>query len=599
MKTRRIFVNCIMSFKPISIWLLLSLLACARVANAQNYKLFIAENPLEVKCPERIDSAQLDGFLERYKNRYLALGYAASNVDSVIWGKGRVDVIFYTGLRYRIGQIQMKNDSGLNQLEYFQNRFGGNVFDSNSNFRIAEEALNYLENNGYPFAKVNIRTLVSNENVNLDVNIYCGPQFRFDTMHMEGDKVLSSNFIQAYTGIKTGKPYSETLLRKAQEKLNQLPYLTSERPPQMVFISGGKAKPYFYLRKKKSDQVNGIIGLAPGSNSPNSSNRNLVLTGEFLLRLNNMFKSGKMLYVNVRSFKARSREVIAEFNYPYVLGKPLGLDLALNSTKYDTLYAIFKKQIGVQYYTSGINGFKFFYQSSQTNLITVDTSSVRANKQFPAINSIQLNLYGISGTFNFLDYRFNPLKGLSLDFTLTTGVKTIVRDNQISEVRFGSPSYNLYDSTQLKTNQFQYHLKLDKFIPLSRKSTVRLGAYVSQISAPKIFFNELMREGGINSLRGFNEQSIFASNFNMLEVEYRFLFSTNSHFKLFWNGAYYEDKSFGHAKDIYDWPWGLGAGANIETGNYILSLMYALGKQKGNNFDLRTGKVHFGITNYF
>lgn len=565
---------------------------------AQSHALYISENPLQIKYPARIDSIGLNDYLFRFVNRYMASGYASCSVDSVIWRKEIVKVYFYAGNRYKIGQVEVLNDSGFNHFNYFQNRFKGNTFDTFTSFKMAEEALNYLENTGFPFARVQINNDPVRSFMNMSVVINCGPYFVFDTMHIDGERVLKSRFMEAYTGIRSGQPYNESALRKANEKLNQLPFLISERPPQIVFIAGGKAKPYYYIKKKKSDQVNGIVGLAPSTTS-GSSGTNLVLTGEFVLRLNNLFKSAKMLNINWRSFRARSQELKTAFNYPYVLGKPIGIDMALDFIKFDTLYSTLQRQLGLQYYTSGINGFKLFYQITQTNLITVDTNTIRTSKQLPAINAIEIKQYGLSGTFNLLDYRFNPLKGWLIDFTFTAGSKTILRDNVISELRFGSPSYSLYDSVQLKNNQFQYHLRIDKFIPISGKSTFRLGTYLSQISASRIFFNELMREGGINSLKGFNEQSIFASNFNMLEIEYRYLFSANSHFKLFWNGAYYEDKSVGNSQYIYDWPWGFGAGANIETGSYILSLMYALGKEKGNSFDLRTGKVHFGISNYF
>jgi hypothetical protein len=178
-------------------------------------------------------------------------------------------------------------------------------------------------------------------------------------------------------------------------------------------------------------------------------------------------------------------------------------------------------------------------------------------------------------------------------------VKQILKDNAISEVRFGPNQYNLYDSSVLSTNQYQYQLKLDYFLPIKVKSTLKFGLNLNQLIAPVIYFNELQREGGINSLKGFNEQSIFASNFNMLDIEYRYLLGLNSHFKLFWNGAYYENKSVGIQNQIFDMPWGFGIGGNIETGAGILSLAYGLGKQKGNNFDLRTGKFHFGINSYF
>jgi hypothetical protein len=84
----------------------------------------------------------------------------------------------------------------------------------------------------------------------------------------------------------------------------------------------------------------------------------------------------------------------------------------------------------------------------------------------------------------------------------------------------------------------------------------------------------------------------------MLEVEYRYLLGPNSYIKAFWNGAYYEDRSAGKPFSS-DTPWGFGIGGNIETKAGILSILYALGKEKKNNFELRAGKIHFGISSYF
>lgn len=305
-----------------------------------------------------------------------------------------------------------------------------------------------------------------------------------------------------------------------------------------------------------------------------------------------------MLMINWKSFQARSQELKTALNYPYILSKPFGVDIAFDFLKYDTLYSSLNRQIGLQYYTSGINGFKVFYNISTTNLISVDTFNIRSTMQLPAINSIQTTQYGLSAGFNLLDYRFNPRKGWLIESTVSAGVKEILTDNRIIEVKFGDARYNLYDSTDLKTNQYRIKLRLNKFFPVGTKSTFMAGVGIEQIIAPTIYFNEVLREGGINSLKGFNEQSIYATNFNMLELEYRYLLGQNSYIKAFWNGAYYEDRTTGKPESS-DTPWGFGIGGNIETRAGILSLLYALGKEKQNKFDLRAGKIHFGISSYF
>jgi hypothetical protein len=571
----------------------------ATLVSAQNYTLSFSENPLNYKFIKKIDSVQQVRAIAGFVNYYKARGYAAVSIDSIKWGKGEVNAFVFVGKKYVVKSFTADYQiTKANSLLSLSEKFSNSAIDTAVFSNYANAVLGFYEDNGYPFCSLITDSTVLNKNkLEVFLSIDKGALFLFDSMHIDGDANVKKTFLSAYTGLKVGKVYSESVYRKAFDKLNQLPFLSAERIPQMVFVNGGKAKPYLYLKKKKSDQVNGIVGLAP-STATNAQAQSFVFTGEFLLKLNNLFKTGKMVMVNWKSFQARSQELKTAFNYPYILGQPFGADLAVDFLKFDTLYSNFNRQIGIQYYTSGINGFKVFYKVNTTNLISVDTNKVRSKERFPDINSVQTAQYGLSANFNLLDYRFNPRKGWWIESTISAGTKQILTDNRIASVKFGTAGYNLYDSTVLKTNQYQIKLSVDKFFPIGLKGTIKAGVSIEQIVAPVIYFNEVMREGGINSLKGFNEQSIYATNFNMLDLEYRYLLGPNSYIKAFWNGAYYEDHTTG--KDAtYDTPWGFGVGGNIETRAGILSILYALGKEKQNNFDLRAGKIHFGISSYF
>ena len=568
--------------------------------NAQNFKLQLSSNPLNFSIDQELDSIGTLRNLNKVRNYYILNSYLEFNIDSVVWSKNLSNAFLHIGPQYKIVKLNFEMDSVETNFQNLKTKYLMNNFDSLRMSAIANELLNNLENIGYPFCQVEAKYKIIEQGVDANLFINRGPYFVFDTLHNDGEFVVKKKFIEAYTGIKSGALYNEALFRKAHDKLQQLPFLYSERIPQLIFMKNGKAKPYYYLRKKKSDQLNGIIGLAPNTASQSiPGSKNLVFTGEFSLKLNNLFKTAKVLSIQWKSFQARSQELKTYFSFPYVFYKPIGIDLGLDLLKYDTLYTVLQRQIGFQYYTSGINGIKAFYKISTTNLNTVDTNQIRASKQFPNFNSIQLSQYGIMTSFVNLDYKFNPRKGYIFESSLSVGVKQILKDNKISEVRFGPNQYNLYDSSILKTNQYQYQLKIDYFLPVRERGAFKFGLNLNQVIAPQIYFNELQREGGINSLKGFNEQSIFASNFNMLDIEYRYLIGLNSHFKVFWNGAYYENKSMGIQDQVFDMPWGFGIGGNIETRAGILSIAYGLGKQKGNNFDLRTGKFHFGINSYF
>ena len=112
-----------------------------------------------------------------------------------------------------------------------------------------------------------------------------------------------------------------------------------------------------------------------------------------------------------------------------------------------------------------------------------------------------------------------------------------------------------------------------------------------------LFLNELFRIGGLKTLKGFDEQSIFANKYLIGNFELRYLFQQNSGFMIFWNGAWYENSVL--AKPIVDNPWGAGVGMNIETGAGVFSFYYALGKQLDNAMAFQQAKIHFGFTNFF
>jgi hemolysin activation/secretion protein len=101
----------------------------------------------------------------------------------------------------------------------------------------------------------------------------------------------------------------------------------------------------------------------------------------------------------------------------------------------------------------------------------------------------------------------------------------------------------------------------------------------------------------LRTLRGFDEESIFASTFVIPTIEYRFLFAQNSNILLFTEGAWYENNS--NNSYLKDTPISIGTGINFETKAGILSLNYALGNQFGNGFDIRSGKIHFGLVALF
>ena len=97
-------------------------------------------------------------------------------------------------------------------------------------------------------------------------------------------------------------------------------------------------------------------------------------------------------------------------------------------------------------------------------------------------------------------------------------------------------------------------------------------------------------------MRGFNEESIFASTYAIFTAELKFQLDKSSAVFLFYDQAWYERND-----NVYfsDTPFGFGAGALLGTANGSFSIFYALGSEQNNPILLRNGKIHFGFINRF
>ncbi|MFN6038724.1 MAG: BamA/TamA family outer membrane protein, partial [Bacteroidota bacterium] len=204
-------------------------------------------------------------------------------------------------------------------------------------------------------------------------------------------------------------------------------------------------------------------------------------------------------------------------------------------------------------------------------------------------SDITASSYGLGFFYENLDYKLNPRKGISMSFNGTAGIRVINKNPNINEEYYGN--------FKLRSSQYQLESEFSFYIPVRKKSTVKSVLQCASLNGNQIFRNELFRIGGLKTLRGFNEESIFSSTYIIGTVEYRFLFEQNSNLFLFGDFCWYEkNETVGYLKDM---PIGLGTGINFETKAGIFSLTYALGNQLNNGFDIRSGKIHFGVVNNF
>jgi outer membrane protein assembly factor BamA len=447
---------------------------------------------------------------------------------------------------------------------------------------IFEKALQICDNTGHPFADIRLDSIkIDGSKVSGFIRLELNQFIKIDSIIIKGNSRISPYFINNYLGIKAGRAYQESKIVAIESRLKELPYIKSIKPYEFTFTPA-TSKLVLYLDNKKANQFDGVLGFLP-----NERTGKIEFTGQAHLKLQNALNRGELIDIDWRRLQLNSRDIKAKVTYPYLINTPLGLDLNFKLFQRDTIFIDVTQHAGLQYLLSGNNFFKFFVNNRSLSLVS--TTGLEMLSTLPDYADVKTLTYGLGVKYEQTDYRFNPRKGYRVSANVATGNKKIIKNPKINAA--------LYEDVNLKSVLYNGELQADLFIPIMRQSTINIGLKAAGMQTEEVFLNEAYRIGGNNSVRGFDEESIYATSYGIANLEYRFLFEQNSFLFLFGNAAWYEldtEKSY-----LKDTPYGFGAGVSFQTKAGIFSISYALGKQFDNPLLLRAAKVHFGIVSVF
>lgn len=511
-------------------------------------------------------------------------GYITANIDSIVPGSYNYKAYVSTGEKYKWVNLRYsKKDQGvINKIGYNERFFSNRAFRFNELSKFMEKVIVYYENNGYPFVSARLDSLeFSDTGVRAKLQIEKNLFIKLDSLVTEGSGKVSQKFLLRYLGIKNGMPYNAEVFRGASKKIRQLPFLTEKKPP-VIQLTDKQNKLFLFLEKRNASQFDGIVGILPNDKGKT------VFTGDLKIKLvNNILKSGETFDINWRRLQTQTQDLKASVIYPYIGGLPVGADYNIKIYKKDSTFLDVNNGLGLNYYYSGLNYIKVFYKQRNANLLS--TAGLENITVLPEYADVVTKAYGLGVFLEKLDYRFNPRKGVGLNVQGSVGNRQIRKNPKINDIA--------YSTIALKTSQYQLEGTLVGYVNPIKNHVVKFSTQFGSVFGNTIYKNELFRIGGLRTLRGFDEESIYASTYIIPTLEYRFLFEQNSNLFVFGEGAWYENHSVSSRFD--DIPMSVGAGINFETKAGIFNLSYAIGKQFGAGFDMRIGKIHAGLTALF
>lgn len=530
------------------------------------------------------DSSQLMRSVQESLRCARREGFLATSIDDIEISHDTLYATVHSGKRYVWASLEPGNvPENLQPTSLRRHRWNKTPLSPEKVDRILDEVVVTCENNGYPFARIHLDSIRDVEHgINAVLNLDPGKYCLIDSVRLNGKTVVAPVYLYHYVGIQPGDPYDESLIRKTDVRLRELAFVTVARPSSILFTPNYTRLDLF-IEPRKASQFDGVIGLLPNADGQGSTK----LTGEAHLKLQNSFKRGEIIEFNWRQMPPQSQDLKIRVLYPFLFNSPLGIDGGLQLYKRDTQYVDITKILGVMLTGIGADYLKVFVNNKQSNLqSTVGLENVTT---LPPFADITVTGYGVDAHREELDYRINPSRGFDLTLAAQAGNRTIRKNAGINPA--------VYEELTLNSTQYQGVFVGKTYVPLRGKSVGMFELRAASLYSRQLFDNECYRLGGLKSLRGFDEESIFATSFILGNIEYRYLTEQNSFFSLFLNGCWWERNTVtDYSRDI---PFGFGAGYNFQTKLGILSLNYALGKQENQPIQLRNGKVHFGIVNYF
>lgn len=441
-----------------------------------------------------------------------------------------------------------------------------NLFDTKSDtlklpFQESESFLNSivkkLEVKGFSMAKVKLVNVKNKDGfVTADLNISTEQKRQLNDIVINGYDKFPEGHKKNLKRMYRNKVFNQQNLEKLYKDIEQYRFVKQTKYPEILFTKDS-TKVYVYLEKAKANTFDGFIGFS------NDENSKVIFNGYLDLTLNNILNSGEKLALYWKSNGEDQKTFNLGVELPYIFKSPIGLKAQLNIFKQDSTFQNTQTSIDLGYYFNYNTRLYLGYQSSESSDINnVNTSTLSDfENQF------------ITSTFEFVNFKPD-------DF--------LFPEKSNYAIKLGTGKR---ESQFQSNNQFFGSLNLKHNFYLNNKNVVNIKSQNFYLQSEEYIINELYRFGGINSIRGFNENSLQGNIFSSILTEYRYILSSNIYVHSIIDYAYYQDKT----TNIKDNLLGLGFGFGLLTKNGLFNLVYANGSTKDQAIKLSNSIVHISL----
>lgn len=507
------------------------------------------------------DYLRLKSEVDSLSNKFQKYGFIDARLISLEKQNDSVFLAeYYLGNRWRDIEVRYSETNfTYSELKKISNEISDSVFKIPIQY--ADAALLKLSKmkaeKGDPFSRIQLSEIEKKDNSTLKayLNYTATSQRKIDGVVIKGYEKFPKSFIKYYAGIKKGKVFNQKKIIEQNNTLNNLGFITSIKSPEALFKKDSTIV-YLYFQKNNNNLFDGILGFAT-----NEETQKLELNGYLNLELHNNLNYGEQLVVNYKADGREQQNLRVYTKLPYLFKSPIGVSLELEIFKRDSTFSTTHQQARLYYQASPKIDFFVGYKSYESNNLLDEANAAAFIEDY---NSTFF-LAGIHFS-KFQNEKLFPVKtfvGLETDI----GKRTTI-SNEADQVRISGIFSHIFNLNE--TNSFYI-----------KNST-------SFLSSPNYLTNELFRFGGINSIRGFRENSIDASLFSVLNTEYRYLLDRNTYVHSIIDIAYFENEILNNQEELF----GFGVGFALNTKAGLFKFNIANGISKNQNIAFTNTKIH-------
>lgn len=438
---------------------------------------------------------------------------------------------------------------------------------------------------GYPFAAVALDSITweSPGALSARIGYQPGALVRIGEVRIPDGVKIRPVFLQRYLGLRTGEVYRGSRVRRINQRLQQLPYVSVKGSPKITFLD---SLAFFDLplERRAASRFDFVIGVLP-QGSPDGK---LLITGELNGELYNGFGQGERIAARFEQLQPQTQELAVALEYPFLFNLPFGFEGELDLYRRDSSFLNLNWRLAATYLREGNDRFSFFWENRRTIVPGQQRQEPgQSTLNLPDTLGVSRSFFGLQARRIRTDRRFAPRSGYAFDLSTAAGFRKLL------DV---APS----DSLSINGTQLKVTGSLETYFDPLPGTVFYLGLHGAGLfSGDGVLPNEQFRLGGARLLRGFNEQSVFARDYLITTVELRLLLGGNAFLYTFLDAGRVNRRNTAQPDLAIDYPVGFGVGVNFDTRAGVFGLSLALGRSNDIQLDLGEPKVHLGYVSVF